>query len=139
MIDQTQPDQLSKQDRIIIEAALRASRAHNSLGITQAQRNVVYAFVLVDGSWSASSLADYISVPRTTVLRILKAGETRGIWEKTSKGWVLKPDQRPLALQFVRETSEIVMGKRQSYSRAILDSAGQKEAVKFNFYPFDNG
>lgn len=105
-----------------LELAYRMVVAAKSLGLTETDRLLIFAFVQKGDGWSSSSISAFTRVPRTTALRHLRKCNLGGIIEYGDRGWKLTDPGRDLLSRTVCQTVQIARGERIGYTTDLIDS-----------------
>lgn len=133
---------LSIDDERKLETWRREHVCFDSVGVDQLSRLLMAAFLPIGRPWSRRALEDYLAVPRTTLLRKLKALEASGIVSHREDGWQVTYRGAKLGRELLAETGEIVNGTRDGYSEGVIRSmkaAGfdvSEKAGAVSFGPF---
>ncbi len=111
------------------EATRRKHIAHTRIGCTETSYLIQTAFFQSPGPWRATTLSEFLGIPRSTIIRRLIRSADRGLVVQSDDGWVATDLGHQIATMMVTETLAIMMGSLEDFTETLLDLLKQADAL----------
>lgn len=111
---------MNSEDKGFLELLRRVHLCQRSVGLEVVDWMIFSAFASPGAPWPAKSMAEYVGVPRATLLRALARYQDGGLMTQERSGWALTAAGLDLMKRATLETREIVVGVRAGYSREFM-------------------
>lgn len=115
--------EIAQSDLVAIEVTNRLGVVTRALGWDETGRSIAAAFVTAERPWRALPLADYLGIPRATLVRRMKDKARRGILMQQGDGWLLTDEGWEFALMAFQQGREIILGQRTGYTSKLIESS----------------
>lgn len=114
--------EMSPEETQRLETWRREHVCFESLGVDHHAKLLMAAFLPSGRPWSRRALGEYLSVPRSTLLRKLRGLEDRGMVSQQGERWQVTPEGRRVGRALLVESGQIVTGDRIGFSSDTLSA-----------------